>query len=220
MRQVTTQMFSVTDAATMLHVAPRTVRRWLEDGDLRGRKIGTSWVVLRAAEDASAARSPERTALHPPPRRTPAMVRQRLRQLGTRLITVGNTVAGARRARGEVFLTWRRPGRLPITFAIGRTTATRGWAPHALGTDLPFWLTERQPWRPVQRLLRRYEQFRCWCHPRLLCLPQVLEVIDTELDRLQAAVEVCAAHGAVQGVHHRPGQTAQALTPNRRHRDT
>jgi excisionase family DNA binding protein len=59
MRQVTSQMLSVTDAAAMLHVAPRTVRRWLQDGDLRGMKIGTSWVVLCPAEHAPAACSLE-----------------------------------------------------------------------------------------------------------------------------------------------------------------
>lgn len=205
MRHPITQVLSVTEVATVLGIAPRTVRRWLHEGSLAGHKIGTSWVVLCPAAPASAARSTGGMLLHPQFRLTPAMIRQRLRQLGARLITVGNTVAGARRARGEVFLSWRRPGRLAITFAIGRTTPTRGWAPHALGTDLPFWLTERQPWRPVQRLLQRYEQLRCWCHPRLLRLPQVLEVLEAELDRLQAAVEACAAHATTPGVRQTSG---------------
>jgi excisionase family DNA binding protein len=201
MQHSTTQVLSVTEAATILGIAPRTVRRWLHEGYLTGQKIGTSWVVLCPAERASSQPQPGETGLPQEPWRTHTLLRQRLRQLGARLITVGNAVAGARRARGEVFLTWRRLGRLPITFAIGRASPTRSWAPHALGTALPFWLKERQQWRPVQRLLRQYEQLRCWCHPRLLRLPQVVEIVEAELLRLQAAVDACAAQAVAQGRH-------------------
>jgi excisionase family DNA binding protein len=211
MRHAIPQMLSITEAATMLGIAPRTVRRWLHDGHLTGQKIGTSWVVLCPAARASSQTRPGETVVPQNMRRPTAMLRQRLRHLGGRLITVGNAVAGARRARGAVFLTWRRPGRLPITFAIGRTTQTSGWAPYAVGTELPFWLKERQQWRPVQRLLRRYEQLRSWCHPRLLCLPQVVEMVEAELHRLQAAVEAYAvqattqrARGTERGDHARP----------------
>jgi hypothetical protein len=200
MRHLTPQVLSVTDAAAMLGIAPRTVRRWLQKGYLAGQKIGTSWVVIGQDTRASSQTPLGETVVPQNMQRTSVLLRQRLRHLGGRLITVGNTVAGARRARGEVFLTWRRPGRLPITFAIGRASPTRSWAPHALGTELPFWLKERRQWRQVQRLLKQYEQLRHWCHPRLLCLPQVLEVVETELHRLQVAVESCAAHAADQGV--------------------
>ena len=40
------RVLSVEEAATVLGVAPRTVRRWLQDGQLVGQKIGTIWVVL------------------------------------------------------------------------------------------------------------------------------------------------------------------------------
>jgi hypothetical protein len=79
---------------------------------------------------------------------------------------------------GEVFVTWRRPGRLQLTFARGRASPTQRWAPRALGLDLPFWLKECQRWRQVQCLLRPYEPLRFWCHPRLMRLPQVLEVME------------------------------------------
>jgi hypothetical protein len=65
--------------------------------------------------------------------------------------------------------------------------------------DLPFWLTERHQWRRVRPLVWRYEQLRSWCHPRLMRLPQVREVVETELSRLQAAVDACAAQAAAQG---------------------
>jgi hypothetical protein len=199
MRHVTTKVLSVIDAATVLGVAPRMVRRWLQEGSLAGQKIGTTWVVLCSAERTSSDLQTGGTVVSPKTQLTPAMLRQRLRHLGASLISVGNAVAGTRRARGAVFLTWRRPGRLPITFAIGRTSPTHGWAPHALGTELPFWLTERQQWRPVRPLLKQYEQLRSWCHPRLLRLPQVREIVEAELHRLQAAVEACAAQAAAQG---------------------
>jgi hypothetical protein len=201
MPQTTMRVLSVADTATVLGIAPRTVRRWLQDGLLVGQKMGRSWVVFCPAELATAATRPVGTVLPQRVQPTPTMLRQRLRQLGQRLITVGNAGAGARRARGEVFVTWRRPGRLQLTFAIGRASPTQRWAPRALGLEVPFWLTERQRWRPVQRLLRRYEQLRLWCHPRLLGIPQVLEVMEAELGQLQAAVEAFAAYAEAQCVH-------------------
>ena len=185
----TIRMLSVEEAATVLGLTSRTVRRWLQNGDLVGKKIGTTWVLLMPEERATC-QTP--TAL--------PKVRTRLRQLGGQLIAVGNTTAGAQQKRGAVFVTWRRPGSLHIIFAMGRTTPTRGWAPYTVGTELPFWLTERRQWRPVQRLLKQYEQLRHWCHPRLLRLPQVVEIVEAELHQLQAAVDACAAQAAAQGV--------------------
>jgi excisionase family DNA binding protein len=195
MRHATPQLLPVTEAAIILGVAPRTVRRWLHEGHLAGQKIGASWVVLCPTARASSQTRAGETVVPQNMRRTPAVLRQRLRHLGGRLITVGNAVAGARRARGEVFLTWRRPERLPIIFAIGRASPTRGWTPYSVGTELPFWLTERRQWRPVQRLLKQYEQLRHWCHPRLLRLPQVMEMVKAELHRLHTAIEACATQG-------------------------
>ena len=45
----------------------------------------------------------------------------------------------------------------------------------------PLWLQECQRGRPVQSLLRQYEQLRLWYHPRLLHIPQVLEVVEIKL---------------------------------------
>jgi hypothetical protein len=53
MPPATMQVLSVTDAATVLGIAPRTVRRWLHEGQLVGRKIVTSWVVLCPASSPS-----------------------------------------------------------------------------------------------------------------------------------------------------------------------
>jgi hypothetical protein len=198
MPQTAMRVLSVADAATVLGVAPRTVRRWLQDGLLVGKKMGTSWVVFCPAEHATVTTRPVGTGLPQHVQPTPTMIRQRLRQLGHQLMTVGNAGVGVRRARGEVFVTWRRAGRLQLTFAIGRASSTQRWAPCALGLELPFWLKERQRWRPVQRLLRQYEQLRLWCHPRLLRLPQVVEVMEEELGRLQAAIEAYAAHAGAQ----------------------
>jgi helix-turn-helix protein len=191
---------SVAEAATVLGVAPRTVRRWLQDEDLVGKKIGTVWVVL--LPEAHETQDTHRRHARLTGGKLPALplMRPRLRQLGHQLIAVGNTTAGAQPKRGEVFLTWRRPGGLQILFAIGRASPTQGWAPHALGSAFPFWLTERQRWRQIRPLLRRYEQLRGWCHPRLWRIPRVREVIEAELHRLQAAVEACAAHRLAQDV--------------------
>jgi hypothetical protein len=111
-----------------------------------------------------------------------------LRQVGAQLIVVGNQAAGTPRRRGHIFLTWRTPQGLQITLAMGRQSATRGWAPHALGTDLPFWLQERSRWSRVLPLLRWYEQLRGWCHPRLLHVPGVGEVVLAELARFEASL--------------------------------
>jgi hypothetical protein len=119
----------------------------------------------------------------------PRLIRQHLRQLGQRLITVANAAAGVQQQRGAVFVTWRRPGGLQLTFAIGRTSPIQGWAPHAVGLALPFWLRERQRWHGVSPLLRRYERLRHWCHPRLLRLPAVQELVEAELRQLSAAME-------------------------------
>jgi len=201
MPQTTMRLLSVVDAATVLGIAPRTVRRWLQDGQLVGRKMGTSWVVFCPVEHTLSAPQTVGTILPQRAQLTPTTMRQRLRQLGHRLMTVGNAAVGAHRARGEVFLTWRRPGHLQITFAMGRASPTQRWVPRALGIDLPFWLKERQRWRQVQRLLRQYEQLRLWCHPRLLRIPQILDVLEAELCRLHAAVEAYAAHEMAQSVH-------------------
>jgi excisionase family DNA binding protein len=194
------RVLSVKEAAAVLGVAPRTVRRWLQDEHLVGQKIGTTWVVL-VPEDRARRKTHRHCARLT--RQTPTAlprIRTRLRQLGSQLIAVGNTTARAQQKRGTVFVTWRRPGSLHIIFALGRITPTRGWAPYAVGTELPFWLTERRQWRAVQRLLKQYEQLRHWCHPRLLRLPQVVEIVEAELHRLQAAVDACAAQAAAQGV--------------------
>ena len=84
-------------------------------------------------------------------------------------------------------------------FAMGRITPTRGWAPYTVGAELPFWLKECRQWRPVQRLLKHYEQLRHWCHPQLLRLRQVVAFVEAELCRLQAAVDACTAQATVHG---------------------
>jgi excisionase family DNA binding protein len=182
---------TVAEAAAGLHVSPRTVRRLLQAGRLGGRKLGREWVVWwpKNTNDKPVTTFPQPAGGHAA---SPAALRERLRQVGDTLITVGNQVAGTTMQRGAVFLAWRRPGSLQVTLAIGRAHPTRGWAPHVLGTALPFWLTERQQWQPILPLLRRYEQLRLWCAPRLLRIPGVADVIQTELTRLATAVETLA----------------------------
>jgi hypothetical protein len=121
-------------------------------------------------------------------------LRLRLRHAGTRLITVGNQMAGAQRQRGQVFLTWRRPQSLQIIVAIGRQSPTHGWTPRPLGTEMPFWFREQAQWRRVLPLLRRYEQVRSWCHPRLLRIPGVGEVVLQEIAWLETALTVLQEH--------------------------
>jgi excisionase family DNA binding protein len=179
---------TVEETAAALHVSPRTVRRLLQAGRLGGHKLGREWVVWwpKNTNDKPVtgfSRPAEESA------GSPTAIRERLRQVGDTLIMVGNQVAGTAMHRGAVFLAWRRPGSLQVTLAIGRTHPTRGWAPHALGTELPFWLTERRPWRPLMPLLRRYERLRLWCHSRLLRIPEVRAVVQDELTRLEAALE-------------------------------
>ena len=200
MPHATMMILSVEEAATILGIAPRSVRRWLQDGQLVGRKIGTIWVVLfpKARETPDThIRSMLLTGRKPT---SLAMIRQRLRQLGSQLIAIGNTAAGTQHKRGEVFLTWRRPSGLQITFAMGRESPSQGWAPHALGMELPFWLKERQRWQHVRPLLRRYEQLRNWCDPRFLQLPQVQEIVEAEFQRLHTAIEACATQERQEGM--------------------
>jgi hypothetical protein len=121
---------------------------------------------------------------------TPAALRQRLRSVGAALITVGNQTAGTQPRQGQMFLTWRNPRSLQVTLALGRARLPQAWAPHALGTALPFWVRERPRWHRVLPLLRRYERLRLWCHPRLLRIPAVMAVVQDELAQLEDALEV------------------------------
>jgi len=173
---------SVTEAARALGCAPQTVRRLLQMGRLAGSKLGRDWIVWGLPTDGESATPGSLEA-------TPAMVRTRLRAIGTRLITVGNAVAETVPRPGAVFLTWRAPRGLRVTFAIGRTSPRQGWAPYAVGVELPFWLTERTAWRPVLPLLRHYDQVRSWCVPRLLRVPGVGAVVLAELARLEATLD-------------------------------
>ena len=182
---------TVLEAARVLECAPQTVRRLLQKGRLPGRKHGREWIVWLWADTDGAHRgipSAPRTV----PTTTPAALRQRLRSVGAALITVGNQTAGTHPRRGQVFLTWRTPRSLQVTLAIGRTRLPQAWAPHALGTALPFWVQERPRWRRVLPLLRRYERLRLWCHPRLLRIPEAMAVVQDELAQLEAALEVLA----------------------------
>ena len=126
----------------------------------------------------------------------PARLRARLRTAGAQLIAVGNALAAPALRPGVVFLAWRAPRSLSVTFAIGRAHPTRGWAPIAVGLDYPFWLEGRPRWRLVRPLLRRYEQLRLWCVPALLRLPGVRSVVLDELTRLDAALEALRAETA------------------------
>jgi hypothetical protein len=193
-------LLSVEEAATVLGIAPRSVRRWLQDGQLVGRKIGTVWVVLFPKERETPGTHIRSLLLTSRKPTALTIIRQQLRQLGSHLIAIGNTVAGAQHKRGEVFLTWRRPGGLQITFAMGRESPSQGWAPRAFGMELPFWLKERWRWRRVRPLLRRYERLRNWCDPQLLHLPQVQAIVEAEFHRLHTAIEACAPEGRQKGV--------------------
>jgi hypothetical protein len=167
---------SVAAAAARLSIAPHRVRRLLQGGRLPGRKLGREWAVLwptdaRMRGGSSADHNRAHGSRETPHRLT--SLRQQLRQLGTTLIRTGNAYAQARPARGAIFLTWRRPNSLAVTFAMGRVTPTQQWAPYALGIDLPFWRTDRARWAPVIPVVRRYDRVRGWCVPRLVRLAGV-----------------------------------------------
>jgi hypothetical protein len=187
-------VLTVAEVARIQQVTPRTVRSWLQRGVLAGQKIGPVWGVWwPAAWGGTPGRPRRQTRQDAPSTVTLAMVRTRLRQVGHQLITVGNTVAGSPRRRGHVFLTWRRARSLQIVLALGRQSPRHGWAPHALGTDLPFWLQERSQWSRVLPLLRWYERLRGWCHPRLLRVPGVGPVLLAEIVRLERALRALEA---------------------------
>ena len=174
-------LLAVQEVATGLGVAPRTVRYWLQMGQLPGEKVGGIWHIW--GRDLCISGLDGEDALG-----TLQHLRPRLRQAGARLITVGNQMAGAQRQRGQVFLTWRRPRSLQIIFALGRQSPTHGWTPRPLGTEIPFWFREQSQWRRVLPLLRQYEQVRSWCHPRLLRIPGVGEVVLQEIRGLETAL--------------------------------
>jgi hypothetical protein len=182
-------LLAVQEVATGLGVAPRTVRYWLQTGQLPGEKMGGIWHIW--GRDLAVSGLKEGDTLG-----TPQHLRPRLRQVGARLMTVGNHMAGAQHQRSQVFLTWRRPRSLQIIFALGRQHPTHGWTPQALGTELPFWFREQAQWRRVLPLLRRYEQVRSWCHPRLLRIPGVREVVHTALAHLEATLLSFEQHEA------------------------
>jgi hypothetical protein len=182
---------SVAEAAAQLSMAPHRVRRLLQGGRLPGRKLGREWAVLwptdmRILGGGSADHSHEPVSYKTPPLLT--TLRQQLREVGAMLIRTGNACAQARPVRGAIFLTWRRPNSLAVTFAIGRVTPAQQWAPYALGSDLPFWLTDRVRWVPVIPVVRRYDRVRGWCVPRLVRCPGVAAVIDDEIARLKEAL--------------------------------
>jgi excisionase family DNA binding protein len=185
---------SVEEAARLLGCSPQTVRRLLHTGRLAGRKLGREWVVWFPTEPPVAIVSARQARKNPPAlsAHTTAAIRQRLREVGALLIEVGNHVTEARKGRGHLFLTWRTPHALRVTLAIGRESPTRGWSPHALGVELPFWLAERARWRTVLPLLRQYEQIRIWCAPQLLRIAGVSEVVLAALCRVEAALRVLA----------------------------
>jgi hypothetical protein len=101
MQQTTMRVLSVADAATILGIAPRTGRRWLQTGRLAGQQMGTAWVIFCLAEHAASATQPVGPVLPQRVQPTPAMIRQRLRQLRHWLITVRNAGVGAHRVRGK-----------------------------------------------------------------------------------------------------------------------
>jgi hypothetical protein len=171
---------AVPEAAQLLGCSMRTVRRWLQRGRLPGRKLGRDWVGEALPLPALAA-----APAQPLP---PAQLRGRLRAAGAQLIAVGNALAAPALRPGVVFLAWRAPRSLSVTFAIGRAHPTRGWTPITVGLEYPFWLDGRPRWRLVRPLLRRYEQLRLWCAPALLHLPGVRAVVLDALTQLEAAL--------------------------------
>ena len=182
---------TVSEAAEHLHLAPHRVRRLLQDGRLPGRKLGREWAVLWPTDgrmlDGGRA---DDNSTHVS-RETPHLLttlRQQLREVGARLIRTGNALAQAKPARGTVFLAWRRPTSLAVTFAMGRVTPSQQWAPYALGIDLPFWIAERARWTRLMPVVRRYDRVRGWCVPRLVRLAGVASVIEDEIVRLDEAL--------------------------------
>jgi len=105
---------------------------------------------------------------------------------------VGTQIVQAQPRRGVVFLTERRPGSAQVTLAIGWVSPLHGWAPYALGVELPFWLKKRAQWRRVLPLLRQYERLRHWCAPTLRRVPGTGAVALAELAQLGAALEALA----------------------------
>jgi excisionase family DNA binding protein len=181
-------LLSVEEVATKLGVSGRTVRRWCACGHLEAQLVGTVWVVWGVLEDSSSEYGRGSKYSERPLRLDLQAMRKRLRESGQRLIDTGNVVAGAQRRPGKLFLTWQSQRGLQVTFAIGRLSPLHGWAPHALGTMLPFWIEERQQWRRVVPLLKHYERIRAWCAPRLLCVAGVGALVLEEIARLEIAI--------------------------------
>ena len=50
MRAVDEEFVTVAEAATLLRVAPSTVRRWIRDGDVPAHRIGRRRIALRRAD--------------------------------------------------------------------------------------------------------------------------------------------------------------------------
>ena len=50
MRAVDEEYLTVAEAATLLRVAPSTIRRWIREGDVPAHRIGRRRVALRRAD--------------------------------------------------------------------------------------------------------------------------------------------------------------------------
>ena len=199
-------LLSVEEVATTLGVSGRTVRRWCACGHLDAQLVGTVWVVWGALEDSSSEYGRGSKYSERPLRLGLQAMRKRLRETGQRLIDTGNVVAGAQRRPGKLFLTWQSQRGLQVTFAIGRLSPLHGWAPHALGTMLPFWIEERAQWQRVMPLLKYYERIRMWCVPRFLRIAGVSALVLEEITQLETAIATLQEDPS-EVTHHRLKQS-------------
>lgn len=179
---------TVPQAAVLLNISQRTIRYRLRRGLMLGtQRADGRWQVWLTENPPSA--NPESTITD---------WRPHLRMLGVDLLSKANMHTTAHRKPGGIYLDFLTPRGMKIVFMQGRLMARgeseKRWAPVVIGVTLPrfsaeFWRKEHIRWKPIVRLLYRYDVLRHWTMPAVQSLPGMAALLSRRLDDLAHALQ-------------------------------